>query len=284
MIVINRLRSMATAVLVFIVASGLLPLYGKFGLHRPSGILGTLQASAAIQSQTTTLETVESDRGRKDAARNPTSQSESELTEGLVELLDDSSAPSASSTSDPLALIRRLMLEASVALGEDPSVQQATELQTKALRTLDALIGQLQQPQPDQAAGDNSSSQQQAMAQEQASANDSQSGESESQLGSPGDTSPVTPPDVNVPTDPNAPTNADSPSNSSGNAPGNAAPGAASSVRGNNSMELQQDVWGHLPERIRSQLQSKMVEQFLPSHRRQLEAYYRALLKLEQRP
>jgi hypothetical protein len=43
--------------------------------------------------------------------------------------------------------------------------------------------------------------------------------------------------------------------------------------------ELQRSVWGHLPERIRSQLQARMIEQFLPGYREQLEAYYRGLLE-----
>lgn len=47
--------------------------------------------------------------------------------------------------------------------------------------------------------------------------------------------------------------------------------------------ELQQSVWGHLPDRVRSQLEARMAEQFLPSYRAQLEAYYRALLNQERK-
>ncbi|MFN3193577.1 MAG: hypothetical protein ACE361_23900 [Aureliella sp.] len=43
--------------------------------------------------------------------------------------------------------------------------------------------------------------------------------------------------------------------------------------------ELQEAVWGQLPERVRKRMQSRMVEQFLPSYREQIEAYYRSLLK-----
>ncbi len=42
---------------------------------------------------------------------------------------------------------------------------------------------------------------------------------------------------------------------------------------------LQQDVWGQLPSRVRQQMQSRMVEQFLPAYREQIEAYFQALLK-----
>lgn len=41
---------------------------------------------------------------------------------------------------------------------------------------------------------------------------------------------------------------------------------------------LQKSVWGQLPERVRKQMQSRMVEKFLPSYRQQIEAYFQALL------
>jgi hypothetical protein len=46
---------------------------------------------------------------------------------------------------------------------------------------------------------------------------------------------------------------------------------------------LQQDVWGQLPEQVRKQMQSRMVERFLPSYRPQIEAYFRALMQSKQR-
>ncbi len=42
---------------------------------------------------------------------------------------------------------------------------------------------------------------------------------------------------------------------------------------------LQQNVWGQLPQRVREQMQSRMVEQFLPAYREQIEAYFQALMK-----
>ncbi len=51
----------------------------------------------------------------------------------------------------------------------------------------------------------------------------------------------------------------------------------------NDPTSLQNGVWGHLPERIRSRMQARMVEEFLPDYREQLEAYYRALLGRETR-
>lgn len=49
-------------------------------------------------------------------------------------------------------------------------------------------------------------------------------------------------------------------------------------------VSLQQGAWGHLPAQTRSQMQSRMVEQFLPNYRERLEAYYRALLQKEPKP
>ncbi len=42
---------------------------------------------------------------------------------------------------------------------------------------------------------------------------------------------------------------------------------------------MQQKVWGQLPDRVRQQMQSRMVEQFLPSFQEQINAYYRELAK-----
>jgi len=42
---------------------------------------------------------------------------------------------------------------------------------------------------------------------------------------------------------------------------------------------LQRSAWGNLPERVREQMQSRMVERFLPAYREDIEAYYRALNK-----
>ncbi len=42
---------------------------------------------------------------------------------------------------------------------------------------------------------------------------------------------------------------------------------------------LQESVWGGLPDQVRKQMQSRMVERFLPSYRQEIEAYFRALLE-----
>lgn len=47
----------------------------------------------------------------------------------------------------------------------------------------------------------------------------------------------------------------------------------------NDPRALQRSAWGNLPERTREQMQSRMVERFLPAYRDEIEAYYRALVK-----
>ncbi len=70
-----------------------------------------------------------------------------------------------------------------------------------------------------------------------------------------------------------------------GNAPQSGQPGPSSSgakgvtVDLNDPRALQRSAWGNLPERTREQMQSRMVERFLPSYRDEIEAYFRALAK-----
>lgn len=47
---------------------------------------------------------------------------------------------------------------------------------------------------------------------------------------------------------------------------------------------LQQGVWGHLPERIRQQMMSRMVEKFLPEYEASIEEYFRKLSDSEGEP
>lgn len=51
-----------------------------------------------------------------------------------------------------------------------------------------------------------------------------------------------------------------------------------------NAKALQQGVWGHLPERIRQQMMSRMVERFLPEYEASIEEYFRKLSDAEEDP
>lgn len=73
----------------------------------------------------------------------------------------------------------------------------------------------------------------------------------------------------------------------SGEHPGTSAPAqesdtqvrkpVASDARLASMMETLQQVWGHLPPRIREQMQSGMAEEFLPQYERLIEHYYQRL-------
>lgn len=73
-------------------------------------------------------------------------------------------------------------------------------------------------------------------------------------------------------------------SSDSGQSPGQSGAAGPLVLDPKDPVSLQQGAWGHLPSQTRSQMQSRMVEQFLPSYRERLEAYYRALLQRESRP
>jgi len=62
--------------------------------------------------------------------------------------------------------------------------------------------------------------------------------------------------------------------------PGEQGPAAPVRIDLGNPLALQEGVWGQLPEQLRKQMQSRMVEQFHPTYRRQIEAYFQALLKI----
>lgn len=55
-------------------------------------------------------------------------------------------------------------------------------------------------------------------------------------------------------------------------------PARSAAVKLGDPRALQRSVWGHLPDQVRKQMQSKMVERFLPSYRQQIEDYFQALL------
>jgi hypothetical protein len=73
-------------------------------------------------------------------------------------------------------------------------------------------------------------------------------------------------------------------SSDSGQSPGQSGTAGPLILDPKDPVSLQQGAWGHLPAQTRSQMQSRMVEQFLPSYRERLEAYYRALLQRESKP
>lgn len=190
---------------------------------------------------------------------------------------DDRSAAAANSPADasltgnPLSMVHSSMRSAAERLGRGVVGPETQKLQGDILHQLDELIEQLQQQDPGQSSPQlkqpSSAAQSQASrmpAEEQSqSAGQAPSDQSQSEGERQADNGQA-----------NGGQGAqDRPSQAGGIA--NATVDLADPQR------LQQDVWGQLPEQMRKQMQSRMVESFLPSYRPQIEAYFRKLLESE---
>lgn len=178
----------------------------------------------------------------------------------------------ASLASHPLSMVHRSMRSAAERLGSGEVGPVTQRLQGDILQQLDSLIEQLRRqdsaessPQPAQPSSVSQSqparmpTDEQASSAEQAPSDGSQpEGEQQADNGQAGSGEGAQ----------------DRPSQAGGAA-------ADVAVDLADPQRLQQDVWGQLPEQIRQQMQSRMVESFLPSYRPQIEAYFRKLLENE---
>lgn len=208
----------------------------------------------------------------------------SELTEGLLELLNEPTpAPSPArqpldvppeltpgdvgldgedlgeSSSNPLESVRQSMLIAAGMLQRGAADAPTQQLQTGIVQRLDELIAKLEQNQP----RPNPSSSPSSPSEQSESSSEPQSTQTRQQTGK-------------QPSPDAADTAQSRPSSQP---PGQEGAAADVEVDLADPKALQQNVWGHLPERMRTQMQSRMVEQFLPSYRKQIEAYFKALLE-----
>jgi DNA polymerase III gamma/tau subunit len=207
------------------------------------------------------------------------STEQSSLVEGLLDLLEgpesnrENSKPSIqplpkqpeirrnSGSSNPLLGVRDRMKVAADLLQQGRSDQQTVEVQSSIVSQLDELIEQLQQQQ--KSSQQSSNQQMQQMRQQQMQPSQSPQSSSSKQ-----NESSATKPDE-----------ANDAGSETGTTPGDRGESVDAALRRNDPAALQQSVWGHLPDRVRSQMQSRMVEEFLPSYRQHIEAYYRALLE-----
>lgn len=228
------------------------------------------------------------------AAQPPVTQNqaekgqESELVEGLLDLLnepappateqdspDDKQGPSIKLTpadvgldgedlgedsDNPLGAVRQSMLIAAGFLERGLTNAETQTLQSDIVDRLDEIISQLETP------NENSSQNQQ----QQESSQESQQQNQTTQFSKPQQ----------------SPSESEQPSQENGNGeqagddnPGQQGAAGSQSVDMADPRALQQSVWGQLPERVRKQMQSRMVERFLPSYRAEIEAYFQALLK-----
>ncbi len=209
-----------------------------------------------------------------------------ELTDGLLDLLKTPAAAPADGSQtpqltpaevdlagedlgeqagNPLAAVRQSMLIAAGWLQRGAADARTQELQTDIVQRLDELIAELEQasasePPPNQTQREQATSTS-SSSQESQSTGGASAGQSQASAG-------------------------DAPESQSeaGASPAASTPGQRGApgdgiVDLSDPQALQQSVWGHLPERLRTQMQSRMVESFLPSYREQIEAYFKALLE-----
>ncbi len=213
----------------------------------------------------------------------------SELVEGLLELLNEpaSNPPTdvftkppltpadvglegedlGESSENPLLAVRQSMLIAAGYLRRDGARVETMKLQSDIVRRLDDLISQLEQSQ-----GKDSDSKQepqkQPSPQSKSLPQKSQQRRSQATRTRPGDRQGSE----------NGPDSAER-QGEPDNPPPQSGKGGVATVELSDPKSLQQDVWGQLPSRVRQQMQSRMVEQFLPAYKEQIEAYFQALLK-----
>lgn len=212
---------------------------------------------------------------------------QSELVEGLLDLLKEPNADAATKPSnapppmkpnlkpsdigldgedlgeqsdDPLAAVRQSMRIAAAYMERGVTDQQTQSLQNDIVLRLEELIDQLQAPnaQPPSNPQNNQEQEQQPSPsnQQQGSEQQTTSMQSRSQSGA-----------------------EEMPNTTKDSQPGTRGPQASAEVQLTDPRALQESVWGQLPEQMRKQMQSRMVERFLPSYRRQIEAYFQTLMK-----
>ncbi len=148
---------------------------------------------------------------------------------------------------DPLTMIGRQMRMAQRRIGNRDPSSTTQRIQRQIVEDIERLIEQMNQ----QAA-----QQQSASGDLQASRPDEEPSDSDSEAGSgehPGTSTPAKESEAQV------------------------RQAEASDARLESMMETLQQVWGHLPPRVREQMQSGMAEEFLPQYERLIEHFYQRL-------
>ena len=179
----------------------------------------------------------------------------------------------------PLAEVQSEMETAALWLRNLRPVDKTQGVQREIVARLDRLIGELeqQQPQTAPASSNTSASDTKQTKQSSQTGDDSRQPGSKSELAEKASTQE---PSSRDPADP-----AHAAENGSESGPSQPGLSSPSSQRRSNVVDLndptalQRSAWGSLPDRVRDQMQSRMVERFLPSYREDIEAYYRALAK-----
>jgi hypothetical protein len=224
-------------------------------------------------------------------AQEGESKEQSALVDGLLDLLNEP-APSTKppgpavpqaepkekhsfgtdpthSADNPLHVVRQSMLIAANHLSQGLVTQETQQLQGNIVTQLDELIQQMEQSQPSNPSSQPGQPRPAASSASQPTPTESQSSSSStasSQSSAP-DRSQSDSQRESGQTDQNP------------DGPAQKGRAATATVDLADPKVLQQNVWGQLPEQVRKQMQSRMVERFLPSYRQQIEAYFQALLE-----
>lgn len=203
-----------------------------------------------------------------------------------------SSSKTLADAESPLDFIQLGMRAASTYLREGETGKTTQEVQSNVLLRLDELIQQSEQ-QAAQKQRKSSSRQQKRKSQSQSrqqkqedsesSSANNQPSQNEQQDSSQSDEMKEKDDSQRPGQEPSDPSQSDQQNPSD---PGNL---SGENRDGNNSVtakpsdpkSLQQGVWGHLPEKIRQQMMSRMVEKFLPQYEASIEEYFRRLSDAE---
>jgi hypothetical protein len=219
------------------------------------------------------------------------SKEQAELVDGLLDLLNEPAPvikksaepaptltpadvgpdiePLAAQAGSPLHAVRQSMLMAAGYLSKGFVNQQTRQLQTDIVAQLDELIDELEQSNSSQQQAAQQPEQQQKQQQSPSEQRSSASNQTQPSSSKPA-TEQQTASDTERQTGQTEPTP---------DSPAQQGQAAQPKVDLADPKTLQQNVWGQLPEQVRKQMQSRMVEQFLPSYRQQIEAYFQALLE-----
>jgi hypothetical protein len=220
--------------------------------------------------------------------KSSTPSTSNELVEGLLDLLNEPTAKKPPDTlnppltpadvglegedlgdasENPLLAVRQSMLIAAGYLRRDGANSETMKLQSDIVRRLDDLISELEKAQSNE---DKSKQESPQQASQQSNAQKQREQQNRSQ---------------SVKSRPDERKNSEAGEDRMDrqgepeNPPTQRGKGGSATVELADAKSLQQDVWGQLPSRVRQQMQSRMVEQFLPAYKEQIEAYFQALLK-----
>ncbi len=214
--------------------------------------------------------------GLLDLVSPPTQSSNNQRDEPLPERAGPVGAErafDATQDNDParvLQLTRMDMQRVAQRLGSGQMDAATQTLQSNIIRSLDEIINSL--------AGNQQSSDSPSQSQSQPESSSPPDNET------PGTTPQSTNQDENSAAAQRPGTSDDAPESPSSDGPPGSAPGQFAGSTGDAQVDLaaqlalKQQVWGQLPARIREQMNSRMVERFLPAYEEQIEAYFRALL------